>query len=137
MDAPLRSSRPTSGQLALAELLASGCAALGDGIRTLPASLYTDPDRFVREQERLFARLPLLLGPSAMLPDANQAIAHDDHGTPLIVSRDPDGQVHVLANVCRHRGTRLLEQEGVVRASRIVCPYHAWSYRDLPRPVQG
>lgn len=94
----------------------------------LPASLYTDPGRFEREQQSLFARWPLLLGPSALLPE-RKAVAHDGYGVPLIVSRDGDEQAHVLANVCRHRGTRLLESDEVVRANRIVCPYHAWAYR--------
>jgi phenylpropionate dioxygenase-like ring-hydroxylating dioxygenase large terminal subunit len=129
MDAPVRSSRPTPGQLALAEQLALGAAALGPGIARHPARVYLDEKRFKREQERLFHRLPLLLGPSAMLPLPNQAIAHDGHGVPLIVSRDNAGTVHVLANVCRHRGTRLVESTGVVASRRIVCPYHAWSYR--------
>ena len=129
MDAPLRSSRPTPGQQALAEQLARGEAALGAGIERLPAHLYTDADRFALEQERLFAKLPLLLGPSALLPEPNRAVAHDDYGVPLIVSRDAEGQVHALANVCRHRGTRLLETRDVVADRWIVCPYHAWTYR--------
>jgi Rieske 2Fe-2S family protein len=129
MDAPLRSSRPTPGQRALAEALARGEAATGDRTVRLPAASYTDPARFAQEQDRLFGRLPLLLGPSALLPNVNQAVVHDGYGIPLIVSRDGDGQVHVLANVCRHRGTRLLDEPGPVPATRIVCPYHAWSYR--------
>ena len=102
---------------------------LGEGIVRLPAALYTDPARFEAEQERLFARHPLILGPSAMLPAPRTARAHDHYGVPLIVSRDENGQVHVFANACRHRGTRLIESAEVVRAARIVCPYHAWSYR--------
>lgn len=129
MDAPLKSTRPTPGQLALAELLASGGEMLGEGIARLPASPYIDDDRFVAEQDRLFARAPLVLGPSAMLPSPRTAVVHDGYGVPLIVSRDGNGQVHVLANACRHRGTRLVEDTEVVPAARIVCPYHAWAYR--------
>ncbi|MCA1654008.1 MAG: aromatic ring-hydroxylating dioxygenase subunit alpha [Sphingomicrobium sp.] len=129
MDMLPRASRPSPGQSALAEALARGEAAMGEGMVTLPAATYTDPARFEREQERLFARYPLLLGPSGLLPNPNQAVIHDGYGVPLIVSRDGDGQIHVLANVCRHRGTRLLEAAGPVPATRIVCPYHAWAYR--------
>jgi len=129
MDAPLRSSRPTAGQRALVDLLARGEAMLGSEVMHLPVSPYTDPERFTREQATVFARAPLLLGPSALLPGPNMAVTHDDYGVPLIISRDADGRVHVLANVCRHRGTRLLDSAGPVPASRIVCPYHAWAYR--------
>ena len=102
---------------------------MGSRITKLPARNYTDPHRYAREQQALFNRLPLLLGPSALLPHANQAVTHDDYGVPLIISRDGDGRVHVMANVCRHRGTRLLDVAGPVPATRIVCPYHAWAYR--------
>ena len=130
MDAPL-SLKPTPGQLALAEALVRGEQALGTRIETIPSSVYLDPERFEAEQRSIFARLPLILAPSALLPSNNKAVAHDDYGVPLIVSRDADGIVNVLANVCRHRGTRLLSpgDDEPVAAARIVCPYHAWTYR--------
>ena len=114
MDAPAKSTRPTPGQLALAEgwRAAARCWATASSASRL--RVYTDEARFAAEQERLFARLPLVLGPSAMLPSPRTAIAHDGYGVPLIVSRDSEGQVHVLANACRHRGTRLVEGSGVV-----------------------
>lgn len=129
MDKPLAAARPTPGQRALADALARGEAALGPGIETLDASLYTDAGRFEAEQRAIFDRVPHLLAPSALLPDANMAVAHDHYGTPLILSRDANGQAHVFANVCRHRGTRLIEGADVVHAKRIVCPYHAWAYK--------
>ena len=130
MDAP-RFPRPTPGQLALADALLRGEASLGSRIETLPASVYTDPERFAAEQRALFEKLPLLLAPSALLPKNNCAVAHDGYGVPLILSRDAQGEAHVLANVCRHRGTRLLDGDGEepVPAARIICPYHAWTYR--------
>ena len=126
-----RFSRPTPGQLALADALLRGEASLGSKVETLPASVYTDPDRFEAEKAKLFNKLPLLLAPSAMLPKNNLAVAHDGYGVPLILSRDAQGEAHVMANVCRHRGTRLLDGTGeeAIPAARIVCPYHAWTYR--------
>ena len=129
MDQHRTAARPTPGQIALADALARGESALGPGIETLDASLYTDPARFEAEQRTIFDRVPHLLAPSALLPEPNMAVAHDHYGTPLIVSRDANGHAHVFANVCRHRGTRLIEEAGVVPAKRIVCPYHAWAYK--------
>jgi phenylpropionate dioxygenase-like ring-hydroxylating dioxygenase large terminal subunit len=130
MDAPNRSPRPTPGQRALAEALARGEAAIGKAIQAVPAAVYIDAERYEAEQRAIFHRLPLLIAPSALVPTPNLAVAHDGYGTPLILSRDGQGEVHVLANVCRHRGTRLLESgDEPIPASRIVCPYHAWTYR--------
>ena len=130
MDAPTRSLRPSPGQRALAEALARGEAAMGKAIGAVPASVYIDPERFEAERRALFHKLPLLLAPSALVATPNLAVAHDGYGTPLILTRDGDGEAHVLANVCRHRGTRLLEaSDEPIPASRIVCPYHAWTYR--------
>jgi len=129
MDMPRMPRRPTPGQRALAEALARGEAALGQTIETLPASVYTDPDRFDAEQRAIFDRVPHLLAPSALLPENGHAVAHDGYGTPLILSRDQDGKAHVFANVCRHRGTRLIDSHDVAPAKRIICPYHAWAYK--------
>ena len=130
MDAPTRSLRPSPGQRALAEALARGEAAMGEAVEAVPASVYVDQGRYEAEQRALFARLPLLVAPSALVPSPNLAVAHDGYGTPLILTRDGQGEAHVLANVCRHRGTRLVEAaDEPTPASRIVCPYHAWTYR--------
>ncbi len=129
MDMPRSPRRPTPGQRALAEALARGEAALGNRVETLAASVYTDPVRFEAEQRAIFDHMPHLLAPTGLLPETRQAVAHDGYGTPLILTRDDDGQAHVLANVCRHRGTRLIDSAEPVPAKRIICPYHAWAYK--------
>jgi phenylpropionate dioxygenase-like ring-hydroxylating dioxygenase large terminal subunit len=45
---------------------------------------------------------------------------------PVVVTRSVDGSLSALSNVCRHRGTTLVEGSGSARA--LTCPNHLWSY---------
>lgn len=119
---------PTPGQLALARAIADGCTRSADRIATVPAAVYVDPAHWAREKALLWDRLPQVLCPSALLAQPGMAVPHDATGRPLLITRDTDGAAHVFLNVCRHRGTRLIEGQDTVCARRMTCPYHAWTY---------
>ncbi len=136
----LPGTAPTPGQLELARQIAAGQTRPNRGITSVPASVYTDPAHWQREKSALFDRAPQVLCPSALVPDLNMAAPHDASGRPLLITRDGEGKVHVFHNVCRHRGTRLVEGSEAVCSKRMTCPYHAWTYATdgrllaLPRP---
>ncbi len=131
---------PTAGMLQLAADITTADARGDAATRTVPANVYLDADRFIEEKVRLFRQLPLPLAPSALLPRAGQCVTHDAHGIPLVITRDRSGKPHVFLNVCRHRGTRLVEVDEPTTTGSLVCPYHAWTYnldgslRGMPLP---
>lgn len=65
---------------------------------------------------------------------ADQVAAPGDHiattllGTPLVVTRGDDHRLRVLANVCAHRASTLVD-DGAGHSPTLVCPYHRWAYR--------
>jgi choline monooxygenase len=95
--------------------------------RSMPASFYTDPAVFEEERRNIFLKQWFFLCREEMLANPGDYRAFDSPGGPIVLIRGQDGVLRCFANVCRHRGSILLEGEGNT-ASRIICPYHAWSY---------
>lgn len=126
---PLARGRPTAGQLRLAEACRDPAQPPPQWrIARVAAARYLSPAQFETERLRLFHRLPLCLGPSAMLAEPGTAMTHDGFGRALLLARGRDGRLGVFVNACRHRGTRLLDAPEPQKGPRLVCPYHAWTY---------
>lgn len=93
----------------------------------VPASAYSDPQRYRREVDRIFGRLPLPLAFSVELPGPQTYRAMSVAGIPVILVRGEDSVVRAFVNICRHRGAQLCKP-GHGAARRLICPYHAWQY---------
>lgn len=96
--------------------------------RGLPAWTYLSPELLELEYERV------ILPSWQFVCHLNQLREPGDYATlelmhdPVLVIRDREGELRGFHNVCRHRGTRLLDAAGSCRGGRIACPYHGWSY---------
>jgi len=96
----------------------------------LDPAIYHAPERFQAERERLFLRHPVCLGHADQLGEPGSALAFELCGVPVLMVRGRDGGLRCFLNVCRHRGARLVAQEGeVCRRQSLACPYHGWTYR--------
>lgn len=93
---------------------------------TLPGAFYTSQERFEREAATVLRRSWHCLGRTDEIPAIGDFFTVQLLNEPLIVVRQSDGNIAVLANVCRHRGMPLAEGNG--NTKRFVCSYHAWAY---------
>ncbi len=109
------------------EHVEAGTIEQADEIMQIPATQYFDEDRWAAEMRLVFKRMPLMLAMTAELPNPGDYKAMEAVGTPVLINRDADGQIHAFVNMCSHRGAQIME-EGRGNTHRFTCPYHAWSY---------
>lgn len=94
---------------------------------SLPAWIYSDPEFFEVEKDRVFAPSWQVVCHVSDIPEPGNWHTLDYIGESVIVARGTDGEVRAFTNVCRHRGSRIVDGSHGC-AKKLVCPYHAWTY---------
>jgi carnitine monooxygenase subunit len=94
---------------------------------SLPGWLYFDPEFYAVECARFLRQAPQVVCHVNEIPAPGDWRSFDYLGESVIVVRGEDGEVRAFANVCRHRGSRLVDGNAGC-AKKLVCPYHAWAY---------
>ena len=113
-----------------------GIAWPSNALSEVPFRVYTDPEQYALEQERIFK------GPTwnylclaAEIPMPGDWVATTIGEVAVIVARGQDGAINAFVNRCAHRGNLLcLTEKGHGR--EITCIYHGWSY-DLEGKLTG
>ena len=108
--------------------MATGQPAVDETEYLLPVGRYWDAEMHQAEMDILFGRHAQALCRASELAKPGSCLVHDLTGTPVLLVRDKEGSLRAFLNVCRHRGMRLVDEEGVCRKSTLVCPYHNWMY---------
>ena len=91
--------------------------------------VYTDPEIFQLEMERLWSRTWIYVGHASQVPQPGDFITVDIAAKPVIVVRHGDGTIRVLMNRCAHKGTKVVSALAGNTGKTFRCPYHAWTYR--------
>ena len=89
--------------------------------------VYTDPDIFAAEMERIYGHAWLYVAHESQLEGAGAFVTAHMGDRPVIVARHTDDEIHVFANRCTHRGMKVCSARRGSK-KRFVCPYHGWAF---------
>ena len=100
----------------------------GEGVNRVPAWIYSDVELFEKEMEKFHAGNTWnFVGLEAEIPNPGDYQRTFIGLKPVLVTRDLNGQIHVLENRCAHRGAPVAwNQRG--HGKELTCPYHQWTY---------
>jgi fatty-acyl-CoA synthase len=92
-------------------------------------SLYTDPQIFAEELQRIWYRTWVYIGHASEVPEPGDYVRKSVGPQDIIMTRDRDGEIHLLLNRCAHRANLVCE-DARGNSSSFRCPYHGWTYRN-------
>jgi len=93
----------------------------------LHRKIYTDPEIFDLEMDRVWGGSWIFIGHESQIPNPGDYISLNYGRLPVVMVRDKDLGVHVLHNRCGHKGAKLVDRRsGHLNAFR--CCYHGWTY---------
>ncbi len=102
----------------------------------LPSWTYFNEELFELEAEELFRKHWQIACHTSDIPKKGSYITFDLVGERALILRDDENEIQAFHNVCRHRGSRVLDTAEGRCKSVISCPFHGWSY-DLDGSLRG
>lgn len=107
-----------------------------DQTSRIPFMAYQGHAQHEKELERFFYRKHwCYVGLEAEIPNPGDFKRSAIGERSVIMVRDMEGDIHVIENVCAHRGMRFCRERSGNRKD-FTCPYHQWNY-SLQGDLQG
>jgi choline monooxygenase len=93
---------------------------------TLLPDAYSNSTFFAQERDRIWRKSWVAVGYESQVPNVGDVLPLEVIGQPFIVLRDKNSRIRTFHNVCRHRGSALIDEPTNCKVIR--CPYHGWAY---------
>lgn len=93
---------------------------------TLIPDAYRSPEFYAVEQQRVWSAGWVVVGYTSQVRTPGDIFTAEVAGQSLIITRDKKGVLRAFHNVCRHRGSLLVDKD--CHRDVIRCPYHSWGY---------
>ena len=94
--------------------------------KTIATDVYTSPAAFETFKEKIFSNSWHFIGDTDMVKDPGSCfpntILPGYLDEPIVLTKDDNGKIHCLSNVCTHRGNLLINEP--CKAKNIRCKYH-------------
>ena len=98
-------------------------------VDSVPFGVFTDPATYELEQERLFRPTWNFLALAAEIPESGDFKSTFIGDTPVVVTRNPEGEIHAWVNRCAHRGAMVCREiRGNSADGTFTCVYHQWAF---------
>jgi Rieske 2Fe-2S family protein len=94
---------------------------------SLEQAFYVSPEVFEADLRLIFGRHWIYVGVEPDVPEPGDVMTLEIGTTSVLIARGDDMVMRAFHNVCRHRGSRLVD-EAKASVGNLVCRYHAWTY---------
>ena len=98
-----------------------------NGIFRARRDIFSDPDLFELEMAHIFEGNWVYMAHESQIPNPGDYFTLTMGRTPVMITRDKDGQLHALVNACSHRGAMLCRFKRRNQRT-FTCPFHGWTF---------
>ncbi len=90
-------------------------------------AVYTDPEIFDLEMEKVWGRAWIFVAHESQVPEAGSFYSTTLARQPVLLVREDEETINLFFNRCAHKGAKVIEQESG-KSKVLRCGYHGWSY---------
>jgi len=91
--------------------------------------IFTDEEIFELEMKHIFEGNWIYLAHESQVPNPGDYFTTYMGRQPVVITRDKDGELHLLINACAHRGAMICRKKTDNRTT-LTCPFHGWTFRN-------